>query len=77
MKVTILIAIVAALIALVAAVLGVLSVRDQRREAARPSTWNDVAEVRKLALGVDKRTQWIAWLTLVNALVSAALALKA
>jgi hypothetical protein len=65
----IIVGIAAALAAVAVAVLGLISLREQAREAKRPATWDDVARIRELVLGVDRRAAWVAWLTTVNALL--------
>ncbi|GGY81244.1 hypothetical protein CP967_08580 [Streptomyces nitrosporeus] len=75
MKIALFVAAIAAAAATaVGGVLALLSLRKQASEADQAPTWGDVEQIRKLALGVDNRMRWVAWLTLVNALLSFVLA---
>ncbi|MFF3060880.1 hypothetical protein [Streptomyces sp. NPDC057909] len=66
--------IAAALAAGIAGALSLISLRRQAVDAEQPSTWNDVAEVRQLALSVDGRARWVGWLTMLNAVLGLLLA---
>ncbi|MFD6421051.1 hypothetical protein [Streptomyces sp. NPDC060198] len=58
----------------VGGVLALISLAKQANEADRPSTVEDVAQIRKVVLGVDAKVKWVAWLTLLNAFLSLILA---
>ncbi|GAA2985206.1 hypothetical protein [Streptomyces fulvorobeus] len=66
--------IAAAVAAGVAGVLALISLRRQGVEAEQASTWSDIENVRKLALSVDARARWVAWMTMLNALLGLLLA---
>ncbi|MET7643033.1 hypothetical protein ABZS83_05190 [Streptomyces sp. NPDC005426] len=66
--------IAAALAAGIAGALSLISLRRQSAEAEKPSTWDDVAQVRKLVHAVDGRARWVGWLTMLNAVLGLLLA---
>lgn len=61
--------IAAAVLAVVAAVIILVSIHRQVAEARKPVTWGDVGRIRELALAVDGRARWVAWLTVANAVL--------
>ncbi|MHC3391311.1 hypothetical protein ACLQ2E_17925 [Streptomyces lavendulocolor] len=75
--VIVLLGIAAAAAALVAGALALAGLRKQAVEASKPSTWGDIEQIRQLALAVDGRTRWVAWLTVINAVLSLLIAAAA
>ncbi|QPP07565.1 hypothetical protein G4Z16_15520 [Streptomyces bathyalis] len=70
MKPEAVLAVIAGALGFVVAVIALTALTRQRKEAQQPSTVADVTRIRELLFAVDRRAQWVAWLTLVNAVVT-------
>ncbi|MCZ1006346.1 hypothetical protein [Streptomyces lydicus] len=69
MKLVAWVGIAAAVLAVVAAAIVLVSLHRQAAESRKPATWGDVERIRELALSVDGRARWVAWLTVANAVL--------
>jgi hypothetical protein len=67
--------IVAAAVTLACSLISLRILRDEREEARKPSTWEDVQRIRELLFAVDKRANLVAWLTVGSAVLTLAAAL--